>query len=299
MYSSTENGHGHGHGLWREIIESTKNIYKSHPRHFQAISILFLLPITFSLIVFPSFCYLLLRLRLLVVLILYALFLALFFICGVGTTVYSAVQVFDDRSIDVVSSIKSIRNSFFPLLYTFIVSKTIFMAVSLIFILILVFVVRILKFDSNHLFFLVVSSLIVLVPILIWLQVNWCLSYVITVVESKKGYETLRRSANLVKGKRWVAFRILMYYVPAIVVMVVWCGVFLAKDEQWRSFGGILLAVLGSVFGYILMNQYIVANVVLYMHCKELNDEKSSSGTAAGEYVSLPFEEEEKNHIVV
>lgn len=47
------------------------------------------------------------------------------------------------------------------------------------------------------------------------------------------------------------------------------------------------------------MNQYIVANVVLYMHCKELNDEKFMSETVAGEYASLPFEEDEKNHIVV
>ncbi|KAK6788467.1 hypothetical protein RDI58_012265 [Solanum bulbocastanum] len=130
-------------------------------------------------------------------------------------------------------------------------------------------------------------------------KVNWSFAYVITVVESKKGYETLRRSAKLVKGERWVALKILMYYETVIVWMVVLCAMFLARGEQWRSFAGILLTACTSVMGYILMNQYLVANVVLYMHCKELNDEKLMSETAAGEYVSLPVEEEEKNHDVV
>ncbi|KAH0674876.1 hypothetical protein KY285_022677 [Solanum tuberosum] len=199
------------------------------------------------------------------------------------------------------------RNSFFPLLSTFIVSQTIFISITLLSALILVFVVRIfqslglieLKSDSDHVLFLVIFSLIVLVPILIWLQVNWSLAYVITVVESKKGYETLRRSAKLVKGERCVALKILMYYEIAIALMVVWCAMFLARGEQWRSFTGILLTAFTSVMGYILMNQYLVANAVLYMHCKELNDEKLMSETAAGEYVSLPVEEEEKNHDVV
>ncbi|KAG5603500.1 hypothetical protein H5410_024992 [Solanum commersonii] len=314
MNTSSENGRS----LWSEIIESTRKIFKSHARHFHAISILFLLPIIFSLILYLSFelaifypdydftSYTQLQFFAISSFV-YALFLAFFFICGVGTTTYSAVQVIYDRPINVVSSIKSMRNSFFPLLSTFIVSQTIFISITLLFALILVFVVRILqslglielKSDSDHLLFLVIFSLIVLVPILIWLQMNWSLAYVITVVESKKGYETLRRSAKLVKGERWVALKILMYYEPVIVWMVVWCAMFLDRGEQWRSFRGILLTAFTSVMGYILMNQYLVSNVVLYMHCKELNDEKLMSETAAGEYVSLPVEEEEKNHDVV
>ncbi|XP_015074966.1 uncharacterized protein LOC107018893 [Solanum pennellii] len=323
MNTSTENGCN----LWSEIIESSRTTFKSHARHFHAISIPFLFPIILSLIVYPSFelaifhpdyhftCYAQLQFPQLfaissfetILLVLYALFLTFFFICGVGTTTYSVVQVIYDRPINVVSSIKSMRNSFFPLLSTFIVSQTIFISFTLLFALILVFVVRILqslglielKSNSDHLLFLVIFWLIVIVPILIWLQVNWSLAYVITVVESNKGYETLRRSAKLVKGERWVALKILTYYGSVIVYNVVWYAMFLAKRETWRSFAGILVTVCNSAMGYILMNQYLVANVVLYMHCKELNDEKLMSKTAAGEYVSLSVEEEETNHDAV
>ncbi|KAF3623389.1 putative pentatricopeptide repeat-containing protein, mitochondrial-like isoform X1 [Capsicum annuum] len=310
--------------LWREIIESTRNIFKSHVGHFQAISILFLLPIVFSLIVYPSFHLAIFHPDYdftsfarphfsnieIILLIVYTLFLSLFFICGVGTTTYSAVQAFYDRPINLVSSIKSIRNSFFPLLSTLIVSQTIFISITLIFSLILVFVVRILQSLglkhglNDHLSFVVIFGLIVLVPVLIWLQVNWSLAYVIAVVESKKGYETPRRSANLVKGKRWIAFGILMYYGLVIALMVVGCSMFLvsvdaAKGDQWRSLAVILQTVLGSVFGYVLMNQYLVVNMVLCMCCKELNNDEKLALETGGEYVYLPLDEEKKNHAIV
>ncbi|KAM3304281.1 hypothetical protein P3S67_015313 [Capsicum chacoense] len=309
--------------LWREIIESTRNIFKSHVGHFHAISILFLLPIVFSIIVYPSFHLAIFHPEYdftsfaqlqfsnieITVLIVYTLFLSLFFVCGVGTTTYSAVQTFYDRPINLVSSIKSIRNSFFPLLSTFIVSQTIFTSISLLLALILAFVVRILqslglKYDSNHLFSFVIFGLIVLVPVLIWLQVNWSLAYVIAVVESKKGYETLRRSVNLVKGKRWIAFGILMYYGFVIVLMVVGSAMFLvcvdaAKGDQWRSQAVMLQTVLGSVLGYVLMNQHLVANMVLYMYCNDLNNDEKLSLETGGEYVSLRLDEEKKSPAIV
>ncbi|KAM3359074.1 hypothetical protein P3S68_022007 [Capsicum galapagoense] len=273
-----------GRSLWREIIESTRDIFKSHIGHFHAISILFLLPIVFSIIVYPSFHLAIFhpdydftsfpQLQFsnieITVLIVYTLFLSLFFICGVGTTTYSAVQTFYDRPINLVSSIKSIRNSFFPLLSTFISEFSNLSG---------------LKHDLNdHLSFVVIFALIVFVPVLIWLQVNWSLAYVIAV----KDYETQRRRANLVKGKRWIAFGILMYYGLAIVLMVVGCSIFLvsvdaAKGDQWRSQAVMLQTVLGSVLGYVLMNQYLVANMVLYMYCKELNSDENLVLQTGGE----------------
>ncbi|KAJ8569981.1 hypothetical protein K7X08_006558 [Anisodus acutangulus] len=153
-----------------------------------------------------------------------------------------------------------------------------------------------LRHDSNHLLFYVIPLLIVLMPVLIWLLVNWSLAYAIAVVESKWGYETLRRSANLVKGKRGVAFRIHLYYGLVILIIVVNGSRFLvnmgaAKGHQWRSFWVILETALFSVLGYVLMNQYIMANTVLYMYCKDLNVENLPLETG-GEYVSLPLDQD-------
>ncbi|KAM3203318.1 hypothetical protein P3L10_030944 [Capsicum annuum] len=232
--------------LWTEIIESTRSI--SSFGHFHRIQILFLLPIVFSLMVYPSFHlalfhpeydfisfaqlefshFFLMSTFEIIVPILYALFLSNFFLHGViTTTTYSAVQeLLHVGHINLVSSIKSIVNSFFPLLFTSLISQTIFISVALLFALMLEFVVQSvqslglteLKCDSNHLFW-VIPVLIVLVTFLLWLQVNWSLTYLIPTVELEKvlllrhapkekvfatkvtgGYKTLRRWCGCSKG---------------------------------------------------------------------------------------------------
>ncbi|MCD7456811.1 hypothetical protein HAX54_033294 [Datura stramonium] len=102
-----------------------------------------------------------------------------------------------------------------------------------------------LRFDSNHLLSWVFFGSIVVVPVLIWLQVNWSLAYVIAVVESERGYETLRRSAGIwSREEEMGCFQgILLYYGLLTVLMVVCCAMFLvlvgaAKGEQWREARG-------------------------------------------------------------
>ncbi|XP_075096165.1 uncharacterized protein LOC142174276 [Nicotiana tabacum] len=315
--------------LWIEVVESRMSIFKANSSHFHALSILFLLPISFSLVGYPFFHLALFHPDYdfisfaqphlfhsnfeIIVPTVYSLFLVLLFLCAVATTTHSAVHASYGRPINLVSSTKSIRKSFFPLLSTLVISQTIFISITLFFALILTIVVQILqalelielKYDSNHFLFWVVPALIVLVPFLLWLQVNWSLAYVIAVVETKWGYETLRRSAYLVKGQRWAAFGIHLYYGFSMEMMMVCGSMFIvivgaAKGNPWMSLAVILQIALVSVMGYIMMNQYLVANVVLYMKCKDLNGEKLHSETGgefvAGKYVSLPLDEQ-KNHV--
>ncbi|KAF3617580.1 hypothetical protein FXO38_33904 [Capsicum annuum] len=135
-----------------------------------------------------------------------------------------------------------------------------------------------LKCDSNHLFW-VIPVLIVLVTFLLWLQVNWSLTYLIPTVELEKvlllrhapkekvfatkvtgGYKTLRR---------WVGFGILMYYGLAIVGMVVYCAMFLvsvgaAKGAMWTSFEVILKTALTSVRKYVVVCYYLHPSLLVY-----------------------------------
>ncbi|XP_060215224.1 uncharacterized protein LOC132642020 [Lycium barbarum] len=159
--------------------------------------------------------------------------------------------------------------------------------------------------DSNNFLFLVIVGLIMLVPVLIWLQVNWSLGYVIAVVESKYGFETLRKSAYLVKGKRGVALLMMLLSWLMMGLMVVCGSMYLvmvgaAKGNEWRSLGVILQTMQSSVMGLLMMNQYLVGNVVLYMYCKDFNGEKmpleiGDKFAGAGEYVSLPLDDEKNN----
>ncbi|TMW82683.1 hypothetical protein EJD97_005353 [Solanum chilense] len=297
MSSSTENRSS----LWREMLISSNLVTKPNSGHFRALSILFLCPILFTLIVYPSFHLSLFRpdydftistqLSLsnfeIIALIICTLFLVLFYLCTVATFTYSTIQASYGRPINVVSSIKSIRNSFFPLLSTFIISHTILISITLIFALVLSRLIELKYYLINH---LIIFAIILLIPILIWLQVNWSLAYVVAVVESKKGYESLRRSAYLVKGMGSIALSMVLFYGLVMGCSLGGCSMYLvamgtAKGEQWRFLKVILLQIFqSSAVGYMMMNQHLVGKAVLYMYCYDL---KMGDDEFVNEYVSL------------
>ncbi|PHT33743.1 hypothetical protein CQW23_25543 [Capsicum baccatum] len=89
-----------------------------------------------------------------------------------------------------------------------------------------------------------------------------------------------------------------MYFGLAIVLMVVGYSIFLvsvdaAKGDQWRSLAVMLQTVLGSVFGYVL-----VANMVLYMYCKDLNNDENLAFQTGGEYLLLRSKSCGRNYIL-
>ncbi|XP_019242221.1 PREDICTED: uncharacterized protein LOC109222310 [Nicotiana attenuata] len=277
--------------LCKEITDSSYPIIIANSGHFIVLEILFLLPIFFSLIVYPSFylalfhpdydfaiftrsiqSHLFFSNFEIITFLVYTLVLVLLYLCAVATITYSAVQASNGRPINVVSSIRSIKKSFFPLLSTFIVSNTIFISITLIFALVLV---------------------------------NWSLAYVIALVESKRGYETLRRSAYLVKGMRSLALWIHVLHGLALGGVVIGTNVYLihfgavTADQLWGSFAVIIsLTFQCWVLGAMLTNMLFVVNVVLYKYYKDLNGEKlplEIDGKFLGEFVSLSLDDD-KNH---
>nr|XP_019069538.1 uncharacterized protein LOC109120328 [Solanum lycopersicum] len=281
MSSSTENGNGSP--LWREILKLSTLINIANLEHFDVLTILFLLPLLFAPTIYPSFHLALFHPEYdfidklihshislsnfeIIAFIICILYFILFFLCSVATFTYTTVQVIYDRPINVVSSVKSIRNSIFPLLSTFIISHTILISITLI------FTSRLIELKYN---------LIFVVPILVWLQVNWSLAYVVAVVESKQGFETLRRSAYLVKGMgvRSIALSMMLYYGLMVGGMViVGSMLFFIMCTSYQciiiSVGILPVLVISIVISYKTMNQYLIGNVLLYMYCNDFNGEK-------------------------
>ncbi|KAM3235449.1 hypothetical protein P3L10_015485 [Capsicum annuum] len=256
----------HTLNLWG-VLSQSKRIINAHSRHFLALSVFFLLPLSFSLIIYPTFQFTLFNWNsnlsfsfftslgpfdpiqnltrpdpeYLLVFFVYALFAVLLSLFAFATITYSTLHGFYGRPVKLVSSMKS---------------------------------------------------------------VNWSLAYVIVIVEYKWGYESLRRSAYLVKGMRWVALSVLLFFGVLIGLLVGGCSSFLvtvgAASDGWTSFGVILQMVVSSGFATLLMLQSIAASVVLYMYCKALHGELALeiAEEFAREYVYLPFDNEKVPHVV-
>ncbi|KAM3281538.1 hypothetical protein P3S67_028560 [Capsicum chacoense] len=326
----------HTLNLWG-VLSQSKRIINAHSRHFLALSVFFLLPLSFSLIIYPTFQFTLFNWNsnlsfsfftslgpfdpiqnltrpdpeYLLVFFVYALFAVLLSLFAFATITYSTLHGFYGRPVKLISSMKSLIYSFLPLVATLIVSVVICALVVFLFglfVAVVVLSVHFLGFEvdyaSNYFMGLVVLLGVVLVLVFIWMQVNWSLAYVIVIVEYKWGYESLRRSAYLVKGMRWVALSVLLFFGVLIGLLVGGCSSFLvtvgAASGGWTSFGMILQMVVSSGFATLLMLQSIAASVVLYMYCKALHGELALeiAEEFAREYVYLPFDNEKVPHVV-
>ncbi|WMV22673.1 hypothetical protein MTR67_016058 [Solanum verrucosum] len=312
-------GYPHTLNLWG-VLSQSKRIINAHSRHFLALSVSFLLPLSFSLIIYPTLqtalfhsgsnlfhphpSHLSFSFFTSTDPLAYTLLAAVLSLLALATISYSTFHGFYGRPVKLVSSMKSVLYSFLPLVATLIVSRVIYALIVLLFGLLAVIVVQGVQFlgfevgyDSNYLLGLGVFVGVVVVLVVMWLHVNWSLAYVIVVVESKWGYEALQRSAYLVKGMRWVALSVLLFFGVLIGLLVGGCSSFLvsvgAASGGWTSFGVILQMVL-------LMLQNIAASVVLYMYCKALHGELALdiAEEFAREYVYLPFDNEKVPHVV-
>lgn len=137
-----------------------------------------------------------------------------------------------------------------------------------------------------------------LVLVLVYLQVHCMLACVVVVVESKWGFEALRRSGVLIKGMRLVSLWLLLFGFVTVVLPLWLNAVPLVRFEGgfdfWKSAGYVVQTVLSSSFVTLFMLISISANAVLYMYCKALHGELASeiAEEFARDYVSLPFDDE-------
>ncbi|KAK3027390.1 hypothetical protein RJ639_040188 [Escallonia herrerae] len=306
------------------ILIESKRIIGAHSRHFLALSLLFLLPLSFSLITYPALSQtdsvatpsLLFSTHHqptphhLLLLILYSLLLLLLSLSALASITHSTYHGFYGRPVKLVSALKSLTRSLLPLVSTSIASQSILLVVALAFLLFVGLVVKLAEtlgfaIDYNSIYCSALSVLVALafVLIVVYLQVNWSLASVVVVAESKWGLEPLRRSSYLIRGMRSVALSLLLLY-GASIGFFVWGNssllVNLNGDSGWRSWAAVVETVLSSSFVTLFMLNYVAASTVLYMYCKALHGELASeiAEEFAREYVSLPFDDEKLPHVV-
>ncbi|KAF7828015.1 Transmembrane protein [Senna tora] len=294
-------------GFWG-ILSDSKRIINAHSRHFLTLSIIFLLPLSFSLIVYPTLHRLIhrslittshillhhcIKTNALFFSLLYSLFVFAFSLCAVATITYSVFHGFYGRPVKLVSAVKSIFASFFPLLVTVVVSQFIICSISLVFGVFSFLVVRGIelligiRIDYSSPYFIGFSVVLVLafLFVLVNLQVNWTLLSVVVVAESSWGLKALRRSVGLIKGMKGVALSSLMFF-GVFTGMLVWSS--LVSTKNW---GFVMQIVVASIFLMLILLYNAAANTVMYVYCKAIHGEVAEE--FAWEYVRFPFDDDE------
>ncbi|EXC20040.1 hypothetical protein L484_015718 [Morus notabilis] len=128
--------------------------------------------------------------------------------CTVGSITYTAFHGLHRQPIKPKSIIKSLSTSFFPLLATTLLVDAIIFAISIIFAvsLVLMIIIALLLWfpiDASSSYFTAIGVMMILfAAVAIYLQVNWALASVVVVTESTSGFEALKWSQTLIKGRR-------------------------------------------------------------------------------------------------
>ncbi|KAL5722983.1 hypothetical protein ACHQM5_006436 [Ranunculus cassubicifolius] len=307
------------------ILSESNNLTKSHSRHFLALSVLFILPFSFSLTSFPLLQTLILTsphipqsktliqfhlssnqipptLKPIIFYIIYALTLLTLYLCATSTITYSIYHGFYGRPVKLVFAIKSLFNSLIRLFVTLFCALIIVLLCGISVGLIEFGVISGIEFLGFEIEY---SSIygecfkwfdhVMLGLGLLWLCVNWVLAPVIVVVEQSWGLEPLRRSVYLVKGMRGVVVCLMLYF-----GLMLWLPVFGSWDTSPGSGVSVVKIVCASALLMFFLPHSLTANAILYMNCKALHGELAGEIVEefAREYVTLPFGEEKVPHLV-
>ncbi|XP_012837661.1 PREDICTED: uncharacterized protein LOC105958200 [Erythranthe guttata] len=195
------------------ILHKFIKAQSGQPRHFSALSLLFLLPISISSGVYPfllpppsynninnnsksvpsQF----------IIQLIYLLFAVIFGLCGGASITHTAIHGFYGEPVEITSALKSIPVSFLPLFVTKLVYLIILWLIFICYGILIAF-----AYGGLLLFRVQLDyggpNFVALVVVMT------CLSTAVVVVESRWGYAPLKRSWYLVRGMGWVVFGTIM-----------------------------------------------------------------------------------------
>ncbi|CAI9265438.1 unnamed protein product [Lactuca saligna] len=309
------------------VFSESKRIVNAHSRHFLALSVLFLLPLSCSIVIYPTLYlsnprdhfvssfgdYTFKSPETLIFPLIYTIVVYLLSTCALATITHSTYHGFYGRPVKFFPSLKSIIFSFFPLVLTTIAAKFFLFLISLSFFMFAFVIVKLAEnlgftvdYNSSNFLWFCAFLAVALGLVMLYFQVIWGLAPVIAVTESKWGFEPLWRSSYLVNGMKSVSLSLILVFgvlIGASLWMATNSVLGFTIVEDWKSLDFVLQTIISSSFLSFLtifLLHYTAANTVLYMYCKALHGELAIeiAEEFAREYISLPFDEDKIPHIV-
>ncbi|CAL4892678.1 unnamed protein product [Urochloa decumbens] len=289
---------------WPDLLagaaSSTRRLVAAHSRHFLALSSLLLLPLALLLLALP--CPFLpasassspaapsvsLRVTpdpLPVPPPLLALAAALLYLAAFAAAAASAHTGFFGRPVRLLASLRSVPASLLRLIATAVPASPLAL-------------LPLLPLPAPLRAALLILGTVLLSPF-------WSLAGAATVVESTAGFGPLRRSCRLLWGARLAALSAFLVFSAGIGVTLWGFGGVAAETYDaaagWSAMAPVVVkAVVGTALLAVMMLYGIVANVVLYMHCRALHGELTGEiyNEFANMYVFLPFDDGKDRHVV-
>ncbi|KAK9277556.1 hypothetical protein L1049_007101 [Liquidambar formosana] len=278
------------------VLSESKRIYLAHSRHFLALALLFLLPVSFIITIYATLGHLrthsqfLIRhthahthpfpTQALLVPLIYFISIPFLSLCALGSITFSVFQGFHGRPVKLIPALNSLLHSFLPLFVTVLASQIIQLVVCFAFGILVFLVIKgteLLgyKIECSSPYFIAISivALVCLALVLVYLEVNWVLAGAVVVAESSWGFQPLKRSSSLVKKKG--AARSLLLFYGLLTGMLVWVSSLATEairgaTNGWKNGAFVAQTVVTTFLVMLLILQSFVAKSVLYIYCEPI-----------------------------
>ncbi|KAL0926823.1 hypothetical protein M5K25_003074 [Dendrobium thyrsiflorum] len=309
------------------VLSESSRVVSNHSRHFLALSVLFLLPLSSVLIASPSLVPLLIHRRqshppqsllreaapsspshdLTRTLILAAAAATLFLpiaSAAVAAVTRSVNHGFYGRPVKILPNLRSLHIPVLHLLATILSGFLIFSAIVALIVslcLLVLFVLSILDVESGSVPPYSFAAGIAAITIA-RCQLEWCLAGVVSVMESSWGFAPLKRSGELIDGMRLAAICLWVFFGAGAGFTLWGFGLWeVPSGGSWYDVIPVVgKTVLGSALMALLLLYIFVTHAALYLYCKAVHGELLGEIVEefASEYVTLPFDDNRVPHVV-
>lgn len=215
----------------------------------------------------------------------YLIFVLLFSLLSTAAIVYTVASIYTAKGLSYVKVLSVVPKVWKRLFMTFLWAHVLIFFYNVAFLFIL-FLVLLLQFSIGvNLTIIVVPVVIVFYCLLVYIYMVYNLACVVTVLEDSHGIGSLRKSMELIKGKRWVACAVfLIYWFFTYIVGLIY-NILVRSPAHLHSvvgsiFLGLLLLLLWTAFSLI----GTLVQTVVYFVCKSYHHE-SIDRYALSEYL--------------
>lgn len=204
----------------------------------------------------------------------YLIFVLAFSLLSTAAIVYTVACIYTAKGLSYVKVISVVPRVWKRLFMTFLWAHVLVFVYHVIFIFILVLIILLRAYISQIFDILIVPALLVFYALLIYIYLVWHLASVVSVLEDRYGIGALRKSSELIKGKRWVGCAVFLIYTLLSSIVLSTYSVLVTDPTHMQSivgriFIGLLLLLLWTALSLI----GILVQTVVYFVCKSYHHE--------------------------
>lgn len=231
-----------------------------------------------------------------IITIIYIIFFLAFSLLSTASIVYTVASIYSSKGLSYQKVLSVVPRVWKRLFMTFLWAHILVFLYNVAFVFIIVMLLLLQLQTGIPFTVLFIPLMLMFYCLLVYIYLVWHLASVVTVLEDSYGISAIKKSADLIEGKRWVGWVMILIYTLATVVVLTLFNVFVRSPfhRVESGFGRVLLGVTLLGLWTVVTVLGIVVQTIVYFVCKSVHLENIDRGLLSehldgylGEYMPL------------